>query len=377
MTGSPWGGSEELWSQAAARLAEQGLAVSASVHGWSPPHRRVQELQRRGVAVDPRPAGYPAWRRVAHRLAGEPLPLYILDLKRWLKARKPALVALSSGGGFGPVELVELCAELALPFVTITQANHEGWWPEDDHARRLRTALPAALRCYFVSEANRKLAEKQIGCHLPNAEVVRNPFNVGYDAAPPWPIPDSPLRMACVARLEPPAKGQDLLLEVLAEPLWKARDWTLALCGSGPNREGLLRLAERLGLRGRVEAQGHVDDVAGIWAGSHMLVLPSRYEGLPLALVEAMLCHRAALVTDVAGNGEVVTDGATGFLAESATAPALRRALERAWERRSDLRRMGQEAGRRIRELVPRDPAGDFVRKLKGLVDLHVAPGRD
>jgi glycosyltransferase involved in cell wall biosynthesis len=296
--------------------------------------------------------------------------LHIVDLKRSFEARRPAIVVISNGGGLCPLELVELCVQLDQPFATIMHANHEAWWPEDGHARRYRAALPAALRCYFVSETNRKLAEKQIGCQLTNAEIVRNPFNVAYDAAPAWPTADDPLRMACVARLEPAAKGQDLLLEVLAEPPWSSRHWTLALYGAGANREGLLRLAEGLGLQSRVGLRGHVDDVASIWAESHLLVLPSRYEGLPLALVEAMLCARAAVVTDIAGNGEAVTDGVTGFLAESPTVPALRRALERAWERRSDLQRMGQDAGKRIRELVPRDPVGVFIDKLKGLAGL-------
>ena len=370
MSGTPWGGSEELWSQVGVRLAEQGFSIAASIHGWTPLHPRVLDLARRGIEIQARPPVHPVWRRVAHRLVGRSLPLVIWDIKRFLEDVRPALVVISDGGFFAPLELVELCAELRLPFVVIAHANHDGWWLEDSHARRYGTALSAALRCYFVSERNRRLAEKQVGWTLANAELVRNPFNVAYDAALAWPAGDAgSLRMACVARLHLASKGQDLLFEVLAEPPWSTRNWTLALYGTGPNEEGLLQLAKRLGVRGRIEFRGHVADVASIWAGCHMLVLPSRYEGLPLALVEAMLCSRPAVVTNVAGNGEVVTDGATGFLAESPTAPALGRALERAWERRGDLQQMGEAAGKHIRELVPRDPVGVFARKLNALLE--------
>ena len=67
-----------------------------------------------------------------------------------------------------------------------------------------------------------------------------------------------------------------------------------------------------------------------------MLVLPSRYEGLPLALVESMWCSRPAVVTEVAGNTEVCVDNETGLVVPVPTVPLLADTLERAWERRED-----------------------------------------
>ena len=91
------------------------------------------------------------------------------------------------------------------------------WWA-DDLAERYRIALAAARRCYFVSDANRQLSEKQIGGELPNAEVIWNPLNVSCRAPLSWPpLSDSgELRLACVGRLYLPHKGQDLLFEALA-----------------------------------------------------------------------------------------------------------------------------------------------------------------
>jgi glycosyltransferase involved in cell wall biosynthesis len=133
--------------------------------------------------------------------------------------------------------------------------------------------------------------------------------------------------------------------------------------------DGLHRLAKRLGLEGRVQFCGHEPNVEQIWATHHALVLPSRFEGLPLAVVEAMLCARPVIVTDVAGNTELVADETTGFVAEAATVRHLHRAMERAWERRSDLESMGKAAARCIRELIPKDPAGEFARRLVDLTN--------
>ena len=70
----------------------------------------------------------------------------------------------------------------------------------------------------------------------------------------------------------------------------------------------------------------------------------SRAEGTPLALVEAMLCGRPAIVSDVGGNQEWVTEGQTGFVAEAPVIGPTRAALERAWSARQDWKAMGLQA---------------------------------
>jgi hypothetical protein len=65
----------------------------------------------------------------------------------------------------------------------------------------------------------------------------------------------------------------------------------------------------------------------------------------------------------------VIDDGITGFLARAATEEAVDEALERAWQQRDRLREMGQRASRRIRELVPPDPARVFADRLIALIE--------
>ena len=366
---TPWGAAEELWSRAALDLVAEGFAVSASYAAHSPPDRRVLNLTERGVEVWFRPAPYPLRKRAWRALTAPEKSPTTLEVERLVAARSPEFVVISDGAPFPPLDLLEMCSTKRLPFVIIVHCNQYGWWPADALAGRYRAALAPALRCYFVSDANRRIAEKQIGCELPNAEVVRNPFNVDFSASPPWPPrgQDSELRFACVGRLDPPGKGQDILFEVLAGPAWATRNWRLHLYGDGENRSGLERWAQRLGLADRVVFEGHVADVEKIWSVNHVLVMPSRIEGLPLAVVEAMLCGRPVVATDVAG-AEVIEDGVTGFLAEAPTVGCVGHALERFWARREDAREIGATAAKRIRHLVPPDPARVFADKLRELL---------
>ncbi len=366
-TTTGWESCEELWSQAAVELARQGFTVAASVIETTPLHPRIQDLKTAGVFVKTRPARYSLWKRAWHYVFLRGKAKAAMELSKLLRNESPKLVVFSEGNTYTPIEMIELCISRNISFVAISHKNWHGFWQPDDFAERYYNALRGARRWYFVSKANLRLTETQLGFDLPNAEVVRNPFNTAYNSSLAWPAKGSneELRLASVARLDPGHKGQDLLLEALASPAWANRSWHLTFYGGGEMRRSLERLSARFGLSTRVTFAGHVASVEEIWASNHVLVMPSRYEGLPLAMVEAMLCGRPVLATDVAGHSEVIIDGVTGFLAGPPTVATVAQALERLWASRMDLENMGKAGAKRIRELVPADPGRVFAEKLK------------
>jgi glycosyltransferase involved in cell wall biosynthesis len=367
MDGSPWGGSEELWSGAALKLVRDGFSVRASVHGWPVPHQRIADLATAGVDVQMRRLRSPFWFRVWRNVFARERTADEIEVSNFLASKRPSLVVLCEPNSAPPLGLMRECISQGIPFVTIAQSNSEHFWLDDGAAAAYRKLMVSARRCYFVSQANLTLLQRQIGCKLPNAEIVFNPFNVDFDIAPPWPslADGDPLRLACVARLHPPSKGQDILLEALSGSIWRGRKWNLALYGDGPMREGIQRMIDEFRLADRVEIAGFTNSVEQIWIKNHVLVMPSRYEGLPLAMVEAMLCGRPVVATDVAGHSEILTDGGNGFIAP--TAGSVARALERLWTERANLKSIGMVASRSIRHYVPSDPARYFAEKLKAI----------
>jgi glycosyltransferase involved in cell wall biosynthesis len=365
--GSPWGGSEELWSQTALCFATARVPVAASVLKWpGGMPKQVRRLIQVGVQVQQREMQQGLLERVYRRAFRPEISLPAMELTAFLRNLSPGLVVLSAGGPLPPIEFIEVCVTNQWAFVTIGHNNFEHSWLDDSLAERYRTALRSASRCYFVSQSSVWLVEKQIGCPLLNCEVVRNPFNVRFDATINWPSRDSAeLSMACVGSLDPGRKGQDLLFEALASPSWRERSWQLTLYGDGPSKNVLNRLVERLSLSHRVAFAGHVSSIENIWNSNHLLAQPSRQEAMPLSVIEAMLCGRPVIATDVAGHSEIIEDGVSGFLADAPTKTSLARALERVWEQRAVLEKMGQEAAIRIRQCIPADPAGVFFEKLE------------
>jgi glycosyltransferase involved in cell wall biosynthesis len=137
----------------------------------------------------------------------------------------------------------------------------------------------------------------------------------------------------------------------------------LNLYGTGPCEQTLRQMTATLGLD-NVHFRGHVADLAEIWRTNHLLVMPSRQEGVPMTVIEAMSCGRPAVLTDVGRCAELCADGETGFIASAAAVGPLAEALERAWARRAEWPDMGRRARVRMERMVPRDPVGDFCELL-------------
>jgi glycosyltransferase involved in cell wall biosynthesis len=126
--------------------------------------------------------------------------------------------------------------------------------------------------------------------------------------------------VVCVGRLSR-QKGQDLLLAAWPAVLERVPDATLVLVGSGPDEMSLRARRED-----HVQIVGSTDDVASWYAAADVVVIPSRWEGMPFVALEAMASGRSVVGFDVAGLREAVTPGA-GAVVPSGNIPALAAAL--------------------------------------------------
>jgi glycosyltransferase involved in cell wall biosynthesis len=135
--------------------------------------------------------------------------------------------------------------------------------------------------------------------------------------------PQRPARILMAARFIA-AKGHSLLLHALAGI---EQPWQLTLAGDGPNRFPMEQLSQQLGIRERVTFTGDTDQVDSLLAASDIFVLPSRYESLPLSIIEAMRAGLPVIATHVGGVSELVTDGVTGYLVPHSDVSGMRERL--------------------------------------------------
>jgi glycosyltransferase involved in cell wall biosynthesis len=155
---------------------------------------------------------------------------------------------------------------------------------------------------------------------------------------------DAPLLVA-VGRLVP-QKNHQLALAALEHVPGAA----LAILGEGALRPGLESHASRNGLAGRVALPGVRRDARAIMGAADAIVLPSRWEGLPLVALEALAAGRPVVATEVRGLRELLDDGRTALLVPADDPEALAAAIRRVLADDALARALGeaglQEAGR-------------------------------
>ncbi|MDR3725760.1 MAG: glycosyltransferase [Terracidiphilus sp.] len=148
-------------------------------------------------------------------------------------------------------------------------------------------------------------------------------------------------------RLEP-VKDYPTLLLAFARTLDDSR---LVIAGSGPLQGELTRLTATLKLENRVRFLGFEQNVRRWMQAADGFVLSSRWEGLPMSLLEAAACALPTVATDVPGTREVIADGHTGWLVPGCDSTALGEAMNRMTQTPPEKRdAMGQKARRQVIE---------------------------
>lgn len=328
------GGAEELLRQVATRLPADRFEV---VVGCLTREGIIgSELRRAGVRVvllpgEPGPRSPRAFRR----------------LLRFIRAERPEIVHtfLLTAGLYG-----RLAAWLArVPAIYHTEQNVYVAKPRR-HVHFERFLAARTTRIIACCRAVADFYQQQVGPDPRRLDVIYNA--VDFSALRLLPDRDQvraelgyqpdDLVMGCLGRLAD-QKGHDVLLDAMAQ-LRSDEKLHLFLAGEGPRRNELERQAARLGLAQRIQFLGVRRDRDVLYTAMDVFVLPSRWEGLSLALVEAAGSGLPIITTSVGGNPEVVQGGPGTWLVQPDDRAGLREALALAG---ADIRERHGAGGRR------------------------------
>lgn len=177
-------------------------------------------------------------------------------------------------------------------------------------------------------------------------------------------LPDCAVVLSTIA-FDHPVKGLDLLVDAFAGVTAKHPEARLVVIGVDSARSTLPALAARLGLSSRVHWAGIRDEGWKLLNAADIYVQPSRAEGLPLAILEAMALKLPVVATRVGGNPEAVVPGETGDLVTPGDPVALARALDRMIANRSRWAALGEAGLARYRKLFSAD------RSIASLIEKH------
>ncbi|MCC7369000.1 MAG: glycosyltransferase [Chloroflexi bacterium] len=313
------GGAEELVLGASTTLPSVGVETG------------VVALTKRGpIAEEIAAAGVPV--QLASGQPGPRDPAAFLRLVRLLQRERPEIVHtfLIVASIYG-----RLAAIMAgVPVVLAAEQNIYERKPKR-HALLERALAARTYRVVACCAVVGQFYQRQVGVPAAKMAVIYNAVRFGRqptvaDRAPARAalgLPEDAIVLGTLGRLTE-QKGQRTLLQAVARLAPSHPKLVAFLAGVGPLRDELEAEAERLGIGERVRFLGMRRDRDTLYAAMDIFVLPSQWEGLSLALVEAMGTGRAVVATSVGGNPEVVGDGRTGLLVPAASVDALADALD-------------------------------------------------
>lgn len=336
-TGNEWGGGTNSMIELLKRLDRQRFAVTACFYRDYPKgdggRHLSDELAAIGIPLVVLPQVHrPAWAKPAKEV--------LRGLFFWSPQRKRRLVLgidilwrvrpriaqivrlLREGNGQGPFDLLYmnnqpssnlegyLAGEQAgVPVVQHCRTNPSLSAEESAIAGRIARSIICVSRGVADSLVGQGIPEQSI-------RVVYNAIDGGQSVPPPVElggIQAGDVVVGCVGSLLA-RKSVDHLVRAVAALVRQGLPLHLLLVGDGPERGALEKLVAEQGLTGRVTFAGFQNNPLA-WIGAmDILALSSPSEGLPRAVLEAMLTAKPVLGSDVTGTRELVRDGETGLL---------------------------------------------------------------
>jgi len=340
-TSTTLGGAEKTLYTLATRLDAKQFQVAGVVSLKSPGHY-AQRLAQKGIKT--RSLDLVGWPSL--RDAG--------TLARIIQEIRPDVVHALMYQAIQLCRLVKRRGEVPFKLVSSPRVNYRtrSFW-----SLLVDRWLKAADDLLIAeSEASREFLTHRLGYAADRVKTVHNGLEIPEvpsaaerkRARLQLGLEEDELLLLSMGRLDA-QKGHGVLIDAVAE-LRRARKPRCAIIGDGPMRDHLRAQIARLGLQRTVQLPGERGDVRAWLAACDIFVLPSLWEGLPNAMLEAMALGLPVAATRVDGVPEAVTDGQDGLLVAPDDPGALAKALASLMDDLELRRRLGQAARTRVAE---------------------------
>lgn len=322
------GGVLQLISSLGVGGAER-LLVDYIVETAHDPRQQVVVVMNRGESPDFRREIEAAGRPVhfLQRRRSAPTPWTLAPILRLVREHRIAVVHSHNEGS----KAWSCLAKAAKPSLKLVHTVHNTGVVTRYGSLQRSLHAAAIDGCIAVSPA---VAAECVAAGLRNVAMIENGVALHRFTAGTPRTRAGALRILCVGRLTP-QKGQDLLLEALMLAKSRGLDWMCRLIGEAGVHDagyaaGLRHLIASHDLADRVSLEGGRTGIADILPWADLFVMPSRFEGFGLALIEAMAAGLPTIAADVDGPGRILRDHpGAGVLVPPASTEALADAILR------------------------------------------------
>jgi glycosyltransferase involved in cell wall biosynthesis len=247
-----------------------------------------------------------------------------------LRERNPDIVHVACGIPWSCVVTRETVLAFGKPLLFTEQYVPSALAMDESTRQRLATIYSRAVKAICVCEENRLLLAREYGLPVRDVIVIPNAVRIPSRrvSAANIDVGSRRLRAAIVARLSH-QKGIDCLLKAVSRLAADVAPRVhFSVIGDGPDRAELERLTNALGVSSAVTFHGWQENIAERLTEYDLFISPSRSEGQPFALLEAMVTELPVIATAVSGIPEALGNGRYGVLVPADDPEALAQAID-------------------------------------------------
>ena len=226
---------------------------------------------------------------------------------------QPDVIHVHCGSPRSAVVPRELALEASIPLIVAEHYVSADIEIAEDQLERIRTIYRQAYAVIANCEENRIVLQENFGLHAKRQVIIRYGVDLSAQESRPEATP-AKLKVITTARLVH-RKGIDVLIRAVAALPHEIRDRvTFTLVGDGEEETQLKQMAHDLGVDECIDFAGWSDDTHSLLRTHDLFVLPSRSEGQPIALMDALATGLPCIASAVSGIPEFLGEGAFGAL---------------------------------------------------------------
>jgi glycosyltransferase involved in cell wall biosynthesis len=360
MNGSSWGGSEELWFQAALNIARRGIETGVCCFNGPGKEFRMNELKEAGCKLFMLPGkeitiGQPIIGKMKLNKAVAAVPFEEYDK------------VIVSQGGWKDVT--------SGPFKKLfTRLNQYVLIYHNYNVNEKFSLKKFSLLQKWADNALKNLGDtpkifealkNSYSLSIPNQEKLFNPLTFeAPETITPYPeAVEGKYIFAVFAALDTERKAQDILVKALSAANWRNRNWELRLFGKGKDKEQLKNLILEQQMQTKIFLPGNAVDYKEAIRQSHLVLQVTNIDAMPITVMDSLAMARPLIVSKVGDMPFWIQENSNGWITETVSVEAIQQTMEMAWTHRDNWRDMGKQSFTIFCRDFPANPIEYFLKQ--------------
>ena len=370
MSGSAWGGSEELWYKTALYAAGRGWKVGCAVYHWPAKESKMQPLKNAGAVIIYLPNKGRSKRNLVERIQNKISKTATRQVLRSLPVDEYDIVVVSQGAfEITGANWRNFYSRLH-KYIVLYHNYKEHEVLKGKKKLAVQNWVQQACLNLFASRRIIEVLETNSGIKVTNSDILLNPISFPTPATlQPYPsLQNGNYCFVMLAALEVWRKAQDNVINALSSEKWKQRNWVLYLYGDGKDKVKLYELIRKNGIEEKIFLKGNTDDVQPVLQNAHLLLQITHIDAMPLSVVEAMAMARPVVVSKIGDMPYWVTENENGWISDNASIEQIDFTLEKAWQHKHKWDVVGANAFKTFREKFPLSAEENLLEKIESVL---------